>query len=255
MDGVPKPMTLDAHSHTPLHSFAVRSWSGRFHSILIVALLTAVGISTSGCERWYYGTMKKFGMEKRDILVKRVADARKSQEEARDEFKTALERFKSVIEVKGSKLEDTYEKLNKELNRSEDRAKEVKDRVDSVRNVSDDLFKEWQKELSQYSDRSLRTESERELRETRRRCDTLIRAMERAQKKIEPVLTPLRDRVLFLKHNLNAQAIGALDAELGKVQTDVDSLVKDLDTAIAEAESFIKTMDVDASAAAGASTH
>ncbi|MFN7985759.1 MAG: DUF2959 family protein, partial [Vicinamibacterales bacterium] len=111
-----------------------------------------------------------------------------------------------------------------------------------------------QKELSQYSDRSLRAESERELRETRQRCETLIRAMERAQKKIEPVLTPLRDRVLFLKHNLNAQAIGALDAELGKVQTDVESLVKDLDTAIAEAETFIKTMDADNAAAAGTST-
>lgn len=232
----------------------VRRWSVVLRSSVIVALLGLVAVGTTGCERWYYGTMKKFGMEKRDILVKRVADARKSQEEARDEFKTALERFKSVIDVKGSKLEDTYEKLNKELNRSEDRAKDVKDRVDSVKNVSDDLFKEWQKELSQYSDRSLRSESERELRETRQRCDTLIRAMERAQKKIEPVLTPLRDRVLFLKHNLNAQAIGALDAELGKVQTDVDSLVNDLDTAIAEAESFIKTMDVE-NAAAGSSTH
>lgn len=222
-----------------------------FTDVLAIVLLASVAVSTAGCERWYYGTMKKFGMEKRDILVKRVTDARKSQEEARDEFKTALERFKSVIDVKGGKLEETYEKLNKELSRSEDRAKEVKDRVQSVRDVSDDLFKEWQKELSQYNDRSLRSESERELRETRQRCDTLVRAMERAQKKIEPVLTPLRDRVLFLKHNLNAQAIGALDAELGKVQTDVDALVKDLDTAIAEAESFIKTIDVEASDATG----
>ena len=64
-----------------------------------------------------------------------------------------------MIDVKGGKLEETYEKLNKELNRSEDRANEVKDRIRSVRDVSDDLFKEWQKELSQYSDRSLRAES------------------------------------------------------------------------------------------------
>jgi chromosome segregation ATPase len=188
--------------------------------------------------------MKKFGMEKRDILVKRVTDARKSQEAARDEFKTALERFKTVIDVKGSKLEDTYEKLNKELNRSEDRAKEVKDRIQSVRNVSDDLFKEWQRELSQYASRSLRLESERELRQTKKRCDALLVAMQRAEKGIEPVLTPLRDRVLFLKHNLNAQAIGALDTELGNVQTDVEALIRDLDSSIAEAEAFIKTLDV-----------
>ena len=64
------------------------------------------------------------------------------------------------------------------------------------------------------------------------------------QKKIEPVLQPLRDRVLFLKHNLNAQAIGAIDAELLKVRTNVDALVADLEASIAEAEQFIKAMDV-----------
>ena len=103
-------------------------------------------------------------MEKRDILVKRVKDARESQQEAKDEFKTALERFKSVIEVDGGPLEDKYEKLDKELNRSEDRARKVRDRIDSVRSVSDDLFKEWDQELRRYSDRSLRAESERQLK-------------------------------------------------------------------------------------------
>ena len=67
----------------------------------IAAFIAITVIATSSCDSWYYGTMKKFGMEKRDILVKRVTEARKSQEEAKDQFKTALERFKSVIEVEG----------------------------------------------------------------------------------------------------------------------------------------------------------
>ncbi|MGE3704560.1 MAG: DUF2959 family protein, partial [Vicinamibacterales bacterium] len=171
--------------------------------------------------------------------------ARKTQEEAKEEFKSALARFKDVIEVEGGKLEEKYERLNKELGRSEDRAKQVRERIDSVRNVSEDLFNEWGKELRQYSDKTLRAESERELRETRRRCEQLVDAMDRAQKKIEPVLVPLRDRVLFLKHNLNAQAIGAIDAELTKVRGNVDALVTDLEAAIAEAEAFIKTMNVE----------
>lgn len=219
--------------------------SGRLLSRRAWLAVAAVALTGSACERFYYSTMKKFGKEKRDILVNRVKDARKSQEEAKNEFKTAIERFKDVIDVPGGKLEDKYEKLNKELERSEDRAKQVRDRIDSVRNVSDDLFKEWDKELRQYADKSLRAESERELRETRKRCDTLVRSMERAQQKIEPVLVPLRDRVLFLKHNLNAQAIGAIDAELTKVRTNVDELVADLEKSIAEAEDFIKTMNVE----------
>ena len=208
----------------------------------LVLVLAGSAAVLPACDSLYYKTMKKFGMEKRDILVKRVKDARASQEEAKDEFKTALERFKAVIDVEGGALEDKYEKLNKELNRSEDRARKVRDRIESVRSVSDDLFEEWDKELKQYSDRSLRAESERELKATRRRCETLVGSMERAQKRIEPVLKPLRDRVLFLKHNLNAQAVGALDAELLTVRTNVDALVADLEAAISEADQFVASM-------------
>jgi hypothetical protein len=205
----------------------------------------AVAVAGSACDRVYYSTMKRFGKEKRDILVNRVKDARKTQEDAKNDFKTALERFKEVIEVEGGKLEEKYEKLNKELDRSEDRAKQVRERIDGVRSVSEDLFSEWDRELRRYADKSLRAESERELEETRRRCDTLVKSMERAQAKIEPVLVPLRDRVLFLKHNLNAQAIGALDPELARVRTNVDELVANLEKSIAEAEDFIKTMNVE----------
>jgi hypothetical protein len=214
----------------------------RRNPLAVAVFIALSALATLSCDSWYYGTMKKFGMEKRDILVKRVTEARKSQEEAKDQFKTAIERFKSVIEVEGGALEDKYEKLNRELNRSEDRARDVRDRIESVRNVSDDLFKEWGKELNQYSDASLRAESQRELKVTRQRADTLIRSMEKAQRRIEPVLKPLRDRVLFLKHNLNAQAIGALDAELLAVRTNVAALIADLEAAISEADQFVASM-------------
>jgi hypothetical protein len=211
------------------------------HSALAVFIVLAAVAATS-CDSLYYKTMKKFGVEKRDILVKRVKEARESQDEAKEEFKTALEKFRSVIEVDGGKLEDKYNKLDSVLNDSEDRARKVRERVESVRDVSNDLFKEWDNELKQYSDRSLRAESERQLRDTRQRYEVVIRSMEKAQRRIEPVLKPLRDRVLFLKHNLNAQAIGALDKELLTVRTNVDALIADLEAAISEADQFVASM-------------
>jgi hypothetical protein len=216
--------------------------------MLTLVLLVLAVAALPGCDSLYYKTMKKFGMEKRDILVKRVRDARKAQQEGKDEFKSALERFKSVVATEGSTLEDKYTQLNKELERSEGRARDIHDKVKSVRDVASDLFKEWEKELGQYNDRSLRAESERELRETRRRAQAVITAMEKAEKRVDPVLDPLRDRVLFLKHNLNASAIGALDKELLALRTNVDALVVDLETSIAEAEAFITQMEADANA-------
>jgi Protein of unknown function (DUF2959) len=221
-------------------------------ALLAACAVVLAGASTTGCDRMYYKTMKRFGVEKRDILVKRVRDARKSQEEAKDEFKTALERFRDLVDVEGGKLEEKYETLNRQLERSEDKAKQVHDRIESVRDVSNDLFKEWDNELDKYSDRTLRAESERELRDTRRRANALLAAMERAEARITPVLKPMRDRVLFLKHNLNARAIGSLNKELVAVRGNVDSLVAQLEQSIKEADDFIREMSAADADAAGA---
>jgi hypothetical protein len=221
----------------------------RGRPLLFVAALAIVAV---GCDTIYYRTMKKFGKEKRDILVSRVKDARASQAAAQQEFTSALERFQAIVEVDGSSLEDKYKKLNAELERSEDRANAVTNRIDAVRDVSKDLFKEWNDELAKYSDRQLRQESERELRETKRRTEALIASMAKAQARIEPILRPLRDRVLFLKHNLNARALGSLTKELDTVRTGVDELVADMQRSIADADAFIAEMEKDAKAEAAA---
>ena len=211
--------------------------------LVFVAALVGVLMTASSCSRVYYGAMEKFGYEKRDILIGRVKDAQKSQKEAQEEFKTALQRVREVVEVEGGTLEKKYEKLDAELKRAEDRAKKVDERVKSVKQVSKDLFNEWEKELGKYSNRQMRAESERQLRNTRRRTSDLIKSMERAEARIEPVLTPLRDRVLFLKHNLNAKALGALTKELTNVQGDVDALVADLQQSISEADAYLQDME------------
>lgn len=223
-------------THT-FHMSQRRRWLALVGLVFVFAALPALG-----CDSLYYKTMRTFGVEKRDLLVKRVRETRKSQEETKEQFQTALERFRTVIEVDGGKLEEKYETLNRELERSESRARDLHNHIKDVKDVSNDLFKEWRKELDQYSDRALRAASERELAQTRRRADAMIAAMERAEKLVDPVLKPLRDRVLFLKHNLNALAIGALSKELVQVRTNVDTLVKELERSIAEADTFIKEM-------------
>lgn len=72
--------------------------------------------------------------------------------------------------------------------------------------------------------------------------DDLMLAMKRAESRMEPVLKVLRDQVLFLKHNLNAQAIASIKNEIVRVGADVSALVKEMEMAIAEADKFIAAM-------------
>ena len=199
----------------------------------------------AGCQTAYYKTMEKVGIHKRDIMVDRVEKARDSQEEAKEQFRSTLEEFSSVLNFKGGNLEDKYNKLNDEYEDSEAKASDVKNRIAAVEDVSEALFDEWEEELEQYSSANLRRNSETKLRNTRKQYTKLIGAMKRAEKKIAPVLSAFRDQVLFLKHNLNAQAIASLQSELVSVEANVASLIKEMEVSIAEANVFIKTIAKD----------
>ena len=58
-----------------------------------------------------------------------------------------------------------------------------------------------------------------------------------------PVLTNLHDYVLYLKHNLNARAIGTLRGEAAGIETDVDRLIRDIQKSIDAADVFLKTFE------------
>lgn len=205
-------------------------------------ILSAMMAGLCGCSTMYYGAMEKFGVHKRDILMDRVKEARDSQDEAKTQFLSAMDQFKSVVNFTGGDLEKEYNRLNDALQSSEARATAVCDRIKAVEDVSQALFKEWRGEIKQYSSDALRNASQRKYDQTVDKYDDLLRAMKNAESKLEPVLVSMRDQVLFLKHNLNARAIAGLSSELASVQGNVDSLIRDMDTAIKQADQFIATL-------------
>lgn len=210
-----------------------------WHRILSVVSLT---LALGACESTYYAAMEKVGLEKRDILVNRVEDARDSQAEAQEQFASALEQFSALIHFDGGELQSVYEQLSDEYDASASAAEDVRGRIDAIEDVSVALFDEWRDELEEYSNASLRRQSEQQLRATERQYEQLIRAMRRAEARMAPVLEALQDNVLYLKHNLNASAIGALQGELDDIETNVARLIKEMNAAIAESDAFLASM-------------
>lgn len=210
-------------------------------SVLLLFLLA----SLSACSSVYYGAMEKVGIHKRDIMVDRVKVARDTQQEAKEQFLTAMEHYKSVVNFEGGDLERAYNRFNATLQKSEAKAAEVRRRIKAVEEVSGALFKEWRAEIRQYSSDELRRSSQRQYDLTRQRYTDLMAAMKQAEAKLEPALVPLRDQVLFMKHNLNAQAIAGLKNEVVVVQANVDSLVRTIEQSVAQADAFIASWEAE----------
>jgi hypothetical protein len=196
----------------------------------------------ASCQTAYYAAMEKVGYAKRDILADRVKSARDAQEEAKKEIVSALDQFSKTVGFSGGELESQYKRLASKLEDSEDAAKAVRSRVASVQDVGDALFREWRQELAQYTNQDLRRRSEEQLRDTRTRYDGLVAALKQAESRLEPALRPMRDQVLFLKHNLNARALASLKGEVVKVDAEVSRLVADINRATAEANRFIEDL-------------
>ncbi|MFH1913684.1 MAG: DUF2959 domain-containing protein [Pseudomonadota bacterium] len=206
-------------------------------ALLIFALVGA------GCSKTYYAAMEKVGYDKREILADRVESARESQQDAKEQFVDALARYRSVVDFDGGTLQEKYDILKGEYDRSEAMADTVRDRIASVEDVAGALFKEWEAEIGQYTSATLKRDSQKKLSATKSRYAKLITAMKKASQKMNPVLAAFKDQVLYLKHNLNAKAIAALEGQLGAIRTDVDALIRDMEASIAEADAFIKTLE------------
>ena len=80
------------------------------------------------------------------------------------------------------------------------------------------------------------------MRETRVKYDEMLAAMKRAAESMDPVLAAFKDQVLFLKHNLNAQAIASLKGEVTRLEGEISTLLAQMEASIAEADRFIQRM-------------
>jgi Protein of unknown function (DUF2959) len=206
-------------------------------------VVAALAVTLAGCTKTYYKTMKVFGKEKRDILVSRVKDSKKDQLQAKEQIKTTMESFQELTGFQGGSLEKNYKKLNSEYEKAADSAKKLHDRIDSIDQVSSDLFKEWQKEIDGMEDKKLKTQSAALLRRSRLNEANYIKSMRQTEARMTPVITAFHDQVIFLKHNLNARAIGSLKGTSAKMSTDVDVLITSLDGSMAQADALINSLN------------
>lgn len=204
----------------------------------LINLLFLVG----GCASSYYSAMEKIGIHKRDILVDRVEAAKESQQEGQQQFKNALEQYRSVVQFDGGEVAKAYDLLNDEHENSVAAAEEISGRIAAIESVADAMFDEWADELKQYSNARLRKDSQNKLNATKKRYGQLISHMRKTEKSMEPILATLKDQVLYLKHNLNAQAIASLRGEFGDISQDINQLITRMDSSIKEADAFIATL-------------
>ncbi|MBG90102.1 MAG: DNA repair protein [Verrucomicrobiales bacterium] len=227
--------------------------SHALRQLFLIAVLSSIVVSQTGCQTVsdaassayrsaYYATVGTFGVHKRDILKKKVTQARDEQKETGEEFKDALTKLREIYSYDGGELGKQYKELNSKYESAAETAATVKDRIESVETVANDLFKEWESELEEIKTMSLKVKSKKLLVDTRGRYQTMVSSLKKAETSMGPVLQKFKEHVTFLKHNLNAAAIASLKGEALNIQGEIGKLIDDMNASIKSADDFIKTL-------------
>ncbi len=204
--------------------------------------LCLVIASLVSCQTAYYAAMEKLGIEKRDLLRKAIANVRSEQKDAGQQFQDALTQLKALSHFDGGRLEEGYHKFKAEYDDCESSAASVSSRIREMDRVARDLFKEWETEIAQISTSALAADSRAKLAATRVRFESLSANVHNAESGMAPVLRQFKDQVLYLKHNLNAAAIGSLRGSADEIQGDIQGLLGRMEQSIREADAFMQTL-------------
>ncbi len=207
-----------------------------------LALALFVAPLAAGCQSAYYEAMEVFGKEKRDLLRSELNGMVTDQKEAEHAFTDALTRVKALTHFDGGDLEREYEKLKDASGDAQSSVADIDSRMNEIETVGSDLFAEWEEEIAQIQSPNMRDASRQKLRETRARFDTMRGQLRETRRSMDPVLALLNDHVLFLKHNLNAAAIGSLGEAMGDIEDGIEDLKGRIQESIREAQRFLAAM-------------
>jgi hypothetical protein len=191
---------------------------------------------------YYQGRESILGHHKRDIVVLQVDNACESLKESRDEFVDALDKFKQIVKHADTDLDHRYQLLKKRYDICRYKADDVKLKITAIEQVSEALFQEWEAELELYTNKVLRARSQQQLKKSRTQYLRLIKTLQQAEIRMQPILAAFQDQVLFLKHNLNAHTIAALRHEYVEIGMDISRLIEVMEKTIKEASYFVAVL-------------
>jgi sugar-specific transcriptional regulator TrmB len=212
---------------------------------LPIMLISAASVFLAGCQtvqNAYDSTREMLGIQKRDMMISEVKDARHALEEVKFQFQSAMDIFKTVLNSKEGKLEEKYRTLKSENEKTEKKAGDIQKSIDSVTRVAESMFAEWEAELDQYHSENLRSGSELRMQEAKVQNNTFINSIALANMNAAPVLATFSDLVLFSRHNLNSETAEALTVELDAAAEKVSSLSQEIDAAIDEADALVNLL-------------
>ncbi len=198
---------------------------------------------TVSCSTAYYSFWETMGKEKRDLLQSNMQAAQEEQTDVKEKFESTLAKIRHEYSFEEGRLEETYDGLKDDYEDSVEQKEDLSERIDKIEDIASDLFLEWKNEANELKNKKYKSQSKAKLSTTKVRFSETLKNMRKVETQLEGVLAKFKDRVIYLKHNLNAKMIGNFKSEFQSIEKDMKDLMREIEVSNKKAKSFIEELD------------
>jgi hypothetical protein len=135
---------------------------------------------------------------------------------------------------------EAYTKLLAALDLSQKQARKLRESVEPMQQSADSIFRQWTTDLQAFGNSRMRQRSQTRLDETQSRYQAIYASAQSSLIAYDAYNADLRDRALFLGHDLNASSVAELASDIQALQDQVRQLGVRLDAAAAAARAYVE---------------
>jgi ElaB/YqjD/DUF883 family membrane-anchored ribosome-binding protein len=132
-----------------------------------------------------------------------------------------------------------FDQLVKAIELSEEQAGALRDAVEPMHEAAEAVFTQWATDAGALRIDSLRARSLSRLEETRTRYQSILVAVDQAQKAFDSFNVGVRDHATYLQNDFNPDSVAAIQEELHTLSRWADELDQRLDTCMQAAERYV----------------
>jgi len=154
----------------------------------------------------------------------------------------ALGRLRATYKPRSTALSKAYEDWKDIYNEFADHITESDRRIVQLDESAVALFGEWAQEAETISDSGLKSKSLSKLDDTKAQYEQIREQLTQRRKGSEKIRVQLRDRVLFIKHSLNAESLEVLKEEASDIESEIEDMKDEMEDALKDLNVFIGTL-------------
>jgi chromosome segregation ATPase len=182
------------------------------------------------------------GVKQVEQLVKKSGSTVQAIAETKMQLQKTMDVYNTLMSDDVKNMKGNYKKLQSEMESTEKKRGEIKQRADEMNAEATTLFKSWADSTAAIENADLRKRSEERLDKTKASFAEIGTLGQKASDLYGPFMKTLEDQVTYLGHDLNAQAVESLKGDAAKVNQKAQDLMKSIDETITVANKNINEL-------------